>query len=154
MQQTTVATKAATDSIRSHLHVDRIRRWLRPPDPSTNANHARTLRHEGTGAWLLQHPVFESWHAGACRHLWLYGLAGCGKTVLSATILEYLEGENNGLTLSFCFDFSDTTKQTLDGMLRSLAFQLYQGGTGSAIHLDALYQASEWQQQTCNKGLL
>ncbi|KAL4995400.1 purine and uridine phosphorylase [Aspergillus recurvatus] len=160
VQQTTVATKAASrhspsapprplsppaqagrhDSIRSHLHVDRIRRWLRPPDPSTNANHARTLRHEGTGAWLLKHPIFQSWHAGARRHLWLYGLAGCGKTVLSATVLEYLEAENNDLILRFFFDFSDTTKQTLDGMLRSLAFQLYQRGIGSAIHLDTLYQ--------------
>jgi hypothetical protein len=80
------------------------------------------------------------WHAGARRYLRLYGLAGCGKTVLSATVLEYLEAENNGLILSFFFDFGDTTKQTLDGMLRSLAFQLYQGGIGSAIYLDTQYQ--------------
>ncbi|KAF4452118.1 Pfs, NACHT and Ankyrin domain protein [Fusarium austroafricanum] len=48
MQQTTVATKAATDSIRSHLRTDKIKRWLCPPDPSINANHAMKLRHEGT----------------------------------------------------------------------------------------------------------
>lgn len=42
------------------------------------------------------------------------------------------------LSLTSFFDFSDTTKQTLDGMLRSLAFQLYQGGFDSAIHLDTL----------------
>ncbi|KAL4941946.1 hypothetical protein BDV06DRAFT_212241 [Aspergillus oleicola] len=143
VQHTTVTMKAATDSIRSDLHVDKIRRWLSPPDPSTNANHARTLRHEGTGAWLLEHPVFQSWHSGTRRHLWLYGLAGCGKTVLSATVLDYLKRKNSGLILSFFFDFSDTTKQTLDGMLRSLAFQLYQGGVGSANHLDALCQAHQ-----------
>ncbi|CAI7573585.1 unnamed protein product [Penicillium glandicola] len=141
VQQTTVATKAATDSIRSDLHTDKIRRWLCPPDPSTNANQAKALRHEGTGAWLLENPIFESWHSGSRRHLWLYGLAGCGKTVLSATVLGHLANRNDGLTLSFFFDFSDTTKQTLDGMLNSLAFQLYEGGVGSAVYLDALFQA-------------
>ncbi|KAL4812423.1 Pfs, NACHT and ankyrin domain protein [Aspergillus spinulosporus] len=155
VQQTIVATKAATDSIRSHLHADIIRRWLSPPDPSTNANHARTLRHEGTGIWLLKHPVFQSWHAGARRHLWLYGLAGCGKTVLSATVLDYLVRENSGLILSFFFDFSDTTKQTLDGMLLSLAFQLYQCGIDSAIHLDTLYhQHHNGNNKPATKALL
>lgn len=140
VHQTTIATKAAISSIRSDLRTDQIRRWLCPQDPSTNANHARTLRHEGTGAWLLENPIFQSWYSGSCPHLWLYGLAGCGKTVLSATVLDHLVRGNDGPILSFFFDFSDTTKQTLDGMLRSLAFQLYQGGFGSEIHLDALYQ--------------
>ncbi|CEO59711.1 Putative Pfs, NACHT and Ankyrin domain protein [Penicillium brasilianum] len=58
VRQMTAATKVATDSIRSDLHTDKIRRWLCPPDPSTNANQARKLRYEGTGAWLLENPVF------------------------------------------------------------------------------------------------
>ncbi|CEO59613.1 Putative Pfs, NACHT and Ankyrin domain protein [Penicillium brasilianum] len=129
--------------------------WLCPPDPSTNANHARTLRHEGTGAWLLENPVFQSWHSGSRRHLWLHGLAGCGKTVLSATVLDHLAKGNNRLILSFFFDFSDTTKQTLDGMLRSLAFQLYQSGVGSANHLNALFQAHQnGSDQPTTKALL
>ncbi|KAJ5959859.1 Pfs NACHT and Ankyrin domain protein [Penicillium vulpinum] len=141
VQQTTLATKATTDSMRSDLYTDMIRRWLCPADPSTNANHARTLRLEGTGAWLLKHPIFESWHSGLRRYLWLYGLAGCGKTVLSATVLDHLARRNDNLILSFFFDFSDTAKQTFDDMLRSLAFQLYKDGIGSANYLDALYKA-------------
>ncbi|KAL4888052.1 Pfs, NACHT and ankyrin domain protein [Aspergillus ambiguus] len=141
VQQTTVAAKATADSIRSGLLTDKIRRWLHPPDPSTNANQARELRHEGTGVWLLESPTFQSWHAGSHRQLWLHGLAGCGKTVLSTTVLDYLAKADNGLVLSFFFDFSDTTKQTLDGMLRSLTFQLYQSGVGSAIHLDESFRA-------------
>ncbi|KGO42437.1 NACHT nucleoside triphosphatase [Penicillium expansum] len=143
LQQTTVATKAATDYIGSGLRADRIRRWLCPPNPSTNANHAKTLRHEGTGAWLLESPVFKSWHSGSRRHLWLHGLAGCGKTVLSTTVLDYLAKGSDGLILIFFFDFSDSTKQTWDGMLRSFAFQLYQGEVGSAAHLDTLFKAHQ-----------
>jgi hypothetical protein len=58
-------------------------------------------------------------------------------------VLDYLARANDGLILSFFFDFGDTTKQTFDGMLRSLAFQIYQKGVGSAAHLDALFHAHQ-----------
>ncbi|CAG8228611.1 unnamed protein product [Penicillium salamii] len=143
VQQTALTTKAATDSIKSDLHIDKIMRWLCPPDPSTNVNRAKMLRHEGTGAWLLENPFFQSWYIGTHQHLWLYGLAGCGKTVLSTTALDYLAKRTDGIILSFFFDFNDIAKQSLDGLLRSLAFQLYQGGVDCAIHLDALLQANQ-----------
>ncbi|KAJ5675371.1 Pfs NACHT and Ankyrin domain protein [Penicillium macrosclerotiorum] len=132
--QTTVVTKATTDSIRSSLHIDTIKRWLYPPDPSSSANRARMLRHEGTGVWLLENDVFQSWHSGPRQHLWLHGLAGCGKSVLSTTVLDHLAQEIGSIALSFFFDFNDVAKQTLDGMLRSLAFQLYHGGVDSASY--------------------
>jgi len=132
--------KAATDSIKSDLRTHEIKGWLDPPDPSTNANQARRLRHDGTGAWLLEDPVFQSWYSGSHRHLWLHGLAGCGKTVLSTTVLDHLAKKNNGPILKFFFDFSDTKKQTYESMLRSLAFQLYQVRIDSAVHLDELFQ--------------
>ncbi|KAM3455815.1 hypothetical protein NHJ6243_008410 [Beauveria neobassiana] len=137
----TIETKTTTDTVESYLRANHIKIWLRPPDPSTNANHARTLRHEGTGTWLLDHPVFQSWLSRPYRHLWLHGLAGCGKTILSATVLDHLRKDLSRLVLSFFFDFSDSTKQTVDGMLRSLAFQLYQSEPGSAGLLDASFQA-------------
>lgn len=118
-----------------------MERWLRPSDPSINANLARGFRHEGTGAWLLESLAFQEWHSGSRRHLWLKGLAGCGKTVLSATILDHLEKRKDCLILSFFFDFRDMGKQTIDGMLRSLAFQLYRDRASSAGLLDASLQA-------------
>jgi hypothetical protein len=69
-------------------------------------------------------------------------------------VLGHLAKRNDGLILSFFFDFSDTTKQTLDSMLRSLAFQLYQGRAASAIHLDALSQAYQYgSSQPTTKAL-
>lgn len=143
VQQTTTATQATADFIKFDLHTDKIRRWLSPADQSTNFNHAKKLRHEGTGAWLLKDPVFESWHLGSRRHLWLKGLVGCGKTVISTTVLDHLAKVNNGPILSFFFDFGDTAKQTFDDMLRSLVFQLYQGGFDSANHLDTLFECHQ-----------
>jgi hypothetical protein len=70
-------------------------------------------------------------------------------------VLDYLARANDGFILSFFFDFGDITKQTLDGMLRSLAFQLYQGGNGSAVHLDTLYQSHrDGSDQPTTKALL
>ncbi|KAF1812073.1 purine and uridine phosphorylase, partial [Eremomyces bilateralis CBS 781.70] len=154
MQQTIGVAKIATDSIQADLRTDKIKRWLRPSDPSINANHARELRHEGTGAWLLENPAFQEWRSGSRRHLWLYGLAGCGKTVLSATVLDHLEKGNDRLILSFFFDFGDAEKQTVNGMLRSLAFQLYRGRGASAGVLDASFQAHQGgRDQIATKAL-
>jgi hypothetical protein len=70
-------------------------------------------------------------------------------------VLDYLARANDGLILSFFFDFGDRTKQTSDGMLRSLAFQLYQGGNGSVVHLDTLYQSHrDGSDQPTTKALL
>ncbi|RGP69537.1 nacht and ankyrin [Fusarium sporotrichioides] len=124
IEQTTLATQVVVDQMGSQLHCDKIKSWLRPPDPSINLNHARKLRHKGTGTWLLNKPFFHSWCSGLNRHLWLHGFAGCGKTVLSATILDHLTKTYDELLLRFYFDFSDGRKQTLDCMLRSLAFQI------------------------------
>ncbi|KAH6617510.1 hypothetical protein F5144DRAFT_541691, partial [Chaetomium tenue] len=137
------SVQQTTDSIQADLRTEKIERWLRPSDPSTNANHARELRHEGTGAWLLENPVFQEWHSGSRRYLWLHGLAGCGKTVLSATVLDHLAKGNDRRILSFFFDFSDTAKQTVGAMLRSLAFQLYRDKASSAGVLDASFQAHQ-----------
>ncbi|KAK2593842.1 hypothetical protein QQS21_008457 [Conoideocrella luteorostrata] len=152
--QQTAATKAVPDSISSGLLADTIKRWLCPPDPSTNASRARELRHEGTGVWLLKNSVFQEWHSGARQHLWLHGLAGCGKTVLSATVMDYLAKGNNCLILSFFFDISDITKQTLYSMLRSFVFQLYQGGAGYKGLLNGLFQAHQYgRHQPATKAL-
>uniref|UniRef100_A0A0B7JWZ5 NACHT domain-containing protein n=1 Tax=Bionectria ochroleuca TaxID=29856 RepID=A0A0B7JWZ5_BIOOC len=140
IEHAAAATKVAIDHLGSNLHSDKIRSWLRPSDPSTNVNHARKLRHPGTGAWLLDKHFFRSWCAGSSRHLWLHGLAGCGKTVLSTTVLDHLAQINHRLLLCFYFDFSDIEKQTVDSMLRSLAFQMYQYGGAFLGHLDALFR--------------
>ncbi|KAJ5413811.1 Pfs NACHT and ankyrin domain protein [Penicillium cosmopolitanum] len=105
LQQTTVAMKATTDSIKSDLRTHEIKGWLNPADPSTNVNQARKLHYKGTGVWLLDNPVFRSWYSGPLRHIWLHGLAGCGKTVLSTTVLDHLAKANDSPLLNFFFDF-------------------------------------------------
>jgi hypothetical protein len=132
-------TKHAVMSMASDHHFAKIERWLSPPDYSTNANLARTRRHPGTGAWLLNSPAFQEWKLGSRQHLWLYGLAGCGKTILSTTILDHLLQIDTHTTLAFFFDFSDPRKQKLENLLRSLAIQLYHTRNEAAKRLDSFF---------------
>ncbi|KAK7428247.1 hypothetical protein QQZ08_005313 [Neonectria magnoliae] len=132
-------TRDAIVTITSDSHLARVERWLSPPDYSTDAKLARKRRHAGTGTWHLDSPVFQEWKLGSRRHLWLYGLAGGGKTVLSTKILDNLLQTDTRTTLAFFFDFNDPGKQTLESLLRSLAFQLYRSGGEAVRALDSLF---------------
>ncbi|CAH0032937.1 unnamed protein product [Clonostachys rhizophaga] len=112
-----------------------LRQWPDPPDPSVNFNKAIELRQAGSGQWLLQDSRYLSWKNSENSLLWLHGIPGCGKTVLSTTIIQYLEKEE--MFLYFYFDFNDTRKQTLENMIRSLCYQLYRN-KASQRHLDEL----------------
>ncbi|KAF1818520.1 uncharacterized protein K489DRAFT_374151 [Dissoconium aciculare CBS 342.82] len=106
----------------------KITQWLRPADPWTNHKSARELHEERTGEWLLQTKEYQAWKSGEDQCLWLYGGAGCGKTVLCSTAIEdmkaYCDGKGNVGHAIFYFSFSDERKQSYDDLLTSLVAQL------------------------------
>jgi hypothetical protein len=121
-----------------------IYRWLSPSDPSTNFNKALQQRQEGTGLWLLQSSPFAKWHSQQNSFLWLHGIPGCGKTILSSTIIEHLvDTHPDQLLLYFYFDFTDASKQTLDNVLRSLISQLYHKRKDTQKLLDSLFSSCD-----------
>ena len=65
-----------------------IRRWLSAPDPSSNYNKALKARYANTGDWFLKSDTFRIWLLESGSLLWLYGIPGCGKTILSSTIIQ------------------------------------------------------------------
>lgn len=135
------------DSAAQNRQYNEIKLWLNPTDPSTNFNEAKKLRHQGSGAWILENPVFSRWKSQPGSFLWLHGMSGCGKTVLSSTIIQHLEEttEQDAPILYYYFSFSDANKQSLDDMLRSLISQLYVKRKAIRRHLDTLYSS-------CNDG--
>jgi Cdc6-like AAA superfamily ATPase len=103
-------------------------------------------RQEGTGLWLLQSSPFTKWHNQQNSFLWLHGIPGCGKTILSSTIIEHLvDTHPDQLLLYFYFDFTDAGKQTLDNVIRSLISQLYDKRKDTRKLLDLLFSS-------CNNG--
>lgn len=124
--------------------------WLRPPNLSTNVNAARSQRHVGSGTWFINGQPFSEWKQGARKHLWLHGLPGCGKTVLSTTIVESLRQDRDRYVLVYYFDFTDSSKRALDGMARSLCFQLYTLG----LDTSELLASRKFGSQPTTKDLL
>jgi hypothetical protein len=123
-----IATKKLIEYEALNKQEEKIKGWLKAPDPSTNFNNAQKKRHAGTGSWFLNHPSYDKWKRGDVKLLWLHGIPGCGKTILSSTIMADLSGQLTNLfpVLRFFFDFSDSSKQSLDALLCSLITQLYQ----------------------------
>ncbi|KAI9686777.1 MAG: hypothetical protein M1822_002837 [Bathelium mastoideum] len=110
---------------------DRFRKiidWLSPPNPWTSHRSARQRYEPQTGSWLLQSDQYQRWKAGAIKHLWISGKAGCGKTVLCSTAIEDVQAHcqmgDNVVLAMFYFSFSDTQKQSYEDLLRSLVAQL------------------------------
>ena len=136
-----------------------IRRWLSAPDPSTNYQNGRRNRHATTGTWFLKSENFVQWMSDDNSILWLHGKAGCGKTVLSSTIISeiLLQREpTNAVSLAyFFFDFNDSAKQKSSQMLRSMISQLFERSSDALAHIESIFSAcSDGQQQPDDDNLL
>jgi hypothetical protein len=121
--------------------------WLSAPDPSTNYHKAHKQRQAEIGLWLLESAKFAEWKERAASRLWLYGIPGCGKTILSSTIIEHLlqhcHDNASMVTAYFYFDFNDTQKQDPELMLRSLLSQLLQRSFMIPEGINALFSSSD-----------
>jgi adenylylsulfate kinase-like enzyme len=120
-------------------HRDKIHKWLAAPDPSSNHIDALGTRQATTGSWFIGSPKFANWKRNPNSFLWLYGIPGCGKTILASTIIQDLERCHLNLNIGatpnpsqiyavvyFYFAFSDDQKQNYEKMIRSLIKQLSQ----------------------------
>lgn len=135
---------------RSHDQEERLSKicsWLSAPDPSTNYHKAHKQRQAETGLWLPESAKFADWKESAPSRLWLYGIPGCGKTILSSTIVEHLlqhcHDDTSVVTAYFYFYFNDTQKQDLELMLCSLLCQLLQRSVVIPKGVDALFSSCE-----------
>lgn len=131
---------------------EKIDRWLLPPDPSINYNKALEQRYEGSGLWFLESDAFAKWKTRRNSFLWLFGIPGCGKTILSSAIVKNLDSIlSSQPLLYFYFDFSDIGKQTLESMVRSLISQLSYKSEDTWKQLDSLFSSCEdgRRQPTC-----
>lgn len=80
--------------------------------------------------------------------MWLHGIPGCGKTILTSTVIRDLEDDASiENLLYFFFDFTDTGKQSFEHAIRSLVIQLYHRNKDTQNHVDLLFASSETGKQ-------
>jgi len=121
-------TKLLLDLVRVDIVSSAIRHWLRAPDASVEYNAAYKKRHPSTGLWLVKGSLFSSWLQTTNSFLWLNGFAGCGKSVLCSTAIQYAFRHRRAspriAIAFFFFVFDDKSKQGASAMLRAIILQL------------------------------
>lgn len=138
-------------SQREDEKTDKIHRWLSAPDPSTNYDKALKQRQDDTGLWFLEGDQYAKWKTSASSFLWLHGIPGCGKTILTSTVLrgvfQHCEGDPSKGIAYFFFDFNDVQKQSAELMVRSLISQLLRQCVAVPTSLGALFSTCEHGQR-------
>ena len=149
IQDDILDVRSLLDKVRADQVSSTIRDWLRAPDATINHSEACAKRHPGTGLWFVNSLTFSTWLTSENSFLWLNGFAGCGKSVLCSTAIQYaLRHRRSDPTIGiafFYFTFNDEAKRDESGMLRTLLLQLSsQGrdGHASLARLRATYQNS------------
>ena len=135
--------KAVLDLVRATQLSSTIRDWLKAPDATTNYNDACKLKHPRTGLWFVKGSSFSTWLVKDKSFLWLNGFAGCGKSVLCSTAIQYtlrhrMSNPRVGIAFFF-FTFSDDSKQDASAMLRALVLQLSSQLNNNDTFLSRLY---------------
>jgi ankyrin repeat domain-containing protein 50 len=135
--------KAVLDLVRASQISSTIRDWLKAPDATINYNEAYKMKHPGTGLWFVKGSYFSAWLAKPKSFLWLNGFAGCGKSVLCSTAIQYAlrhRGSNPRIGIAFFFfTFNDDSKQDASAMLRALVLQLSSQLNDNHVLLSRLY---------------
>lgn len=76
-----------------------------------NYQNALKQRYAETGRWLLESKNYLKWKEEGKTSIWLHGIPGCGKTILSSTVIEdvprFCENDPGKVIVYFYFDFSE-----------------------------------------------
>ncbi|KAH9980865.1 hypothetical protein BGW80DRAFT_1198993 [Lactifluus volemus] len=163
-RMTVTSTLQVVDKINCNQSRSALRNWLSPPDPSVNHSIARSRHHEGTATWFMDNSSFNEWKSSDPL-LWINGKPGSGKSILCSSIIENIKDMSNHRLGSICyfyFDYKDTSKRDIRGLLSSLLVQLcdqshHFWGLLSRLynmHNDGTEQPTEEKLMKCLKDML
>lgn len=68
-----------------------VYKWLDAIDPSSLHHRACDQYEPGTGDWVLRSDHWKAWISGQKRALWIHGIPGAGKTVLTSHLIESIK---------------------------------------------------------------
>ncbi|KAJ7487141.1 ankyrin repeat-containing domain protein [Mycena latifolia] len=100
-----------------------VEKWLHPANVAASGQDAANQRHGETGKWLLERAEFKEWIYAPRSLLWLHGISGSGKTVLSSTIIEALRARKEPVVF-FYFDTNNSGQRTVAQLLCTLVAHL------------------------------
>ncbi|MCJ1456462.1 hypothetical protein MMC28_006823 [Mycoblastus sanguinarius] len=136
------------DSAEAQLEAARTQslyQWLCPDNtnPEESFEAALQLRYHDTGQWFLDSDAFKSWLESSNSLFWLHGIPGCGKTVLSAIVIETLlqryDAREFRVTFFYC-DHGNPNKRTLRNFLMTVVSQLLRAQSDCFVDASVLFK--------------
>ncbi|KAL8792029.1 MAG: hypothetical protein Q9195_005370 [Heterodermia aff. obscurata] len=124
---------------------DKVLQRISPVDPAAKLQAFRRDRQDGTGTWLFNLPEMMHWLDISNEALWIYGIPGAGKTILSTLVVDEVlsrkRSESIG-TAYFYIRHDDTESHKPWNVLGSLISQLArQSSTALAYAMDSYTQS-------------
>jgi hypothetical protein len=118
-------------------------------NPHENFKTSLKLRYPTTGFWLTENEIFSAWLRGTTSHLWLSGIPGAGKTVLSSLIIqECMNWASTERAVAFFYcDYKSLDSQNSVNILASIASQLARQNENSFQILKKYHTALHPQNQ-------
>jgi len=107
--------------------------WLSPVDSETDFIRENGKREPRTGEWIFSESSMIDWtsdtnEAATKRILWIYGIPGCGKSILCSAAIRELRRRfpvESDCPIAFFFcDQKDSARHKLDSILRTWISQL------------------------------
>ena len=126
--------------------------WLSPVNPAWKHQAFRQDRCPDTGLWLFDLPEMTDWLDNPGRALWIYGIPGAGKTMLSTLVVDEvlrpIRCESIG-TAYFYVRHDDKDSHKLANVIGSLISQLASQNSEALAGMMDLYT-----EHTTNQGPL
>ena len=103
-------------------------KWLSPMDMEEIQSRKSQRCTQPSGDWLLRHEVFQAWLRFQHRAVWISGLPGTGKTVLSTVIVDNIrtriEKDSKQMLAFFYCDKGDENGQSALKIFASIIGQI------------------------------
>ncbi|TVY46999.1 Vegetative incompatibility protein [Lachnellula occidentalis] len=113
--------------------------WLKLPDEEHDDELDRLAekRQEGTCEWVFRNPLFQSWKIDAHSDaiLWVKGIPGAGKTILSSHIIHQMREEGRFTTAYHLCNSYTTGKHLFGELMRGVIVQLLRANPDLAPYI-------------------
>ncbi|KAF2108444.1 hypothetical protein BDV96DRAFT_636736 [Lophiotrema nucula] len=98
-------------------------------------------RHTGSHEWIVRKDKFRAWHNTKRGQtiLWLKGKPGSGKTILSASITQFLRQSNQSVVLFYFCSYASIGNNPSARILKSLASQVLRQKPELSSYVNAEY---------------
>lgn len=147
--------RKGVEDIRSHearVQNKPIADWYSLDSSGKHQDDLMSLRHRGTGLWVLDDPKYEQWWQGHGSTLLCPGIPGSGKSIMNATMVNDLrarfETENDVIVTYYYCSFKRQAEQTVRNVLAVLVRQLFQERPNIPSEVQELYNKYHPRQET------